>query len=409
MPSSTASFANNTPLRRWLLLTVLLALWITHSEAQIKRYDTDFFVSQRDFLVAVPIEVERNQIFVTLDFGGRPLRFKLDTGASQGVLYDDVQLPGVRTLGTIESEDAAGNVRQMKTVQLPPFRLGSLTISGYKVQRMSRRIVRRGEDGIFGFALFNKGIAARIDTREHQLTLTDRRDHYAYTPGEALKYRLRKHVPYIKISPFADVSEEVLFDTGSPLPYAVNTTKFAQMRSQHPEIERQIEGSTYGSHAMGHFGSERSGQIVLLGLERLQWGNFAFRDVHCTTVNGGSHIGASLLDYGAVVINPFRRQLVFQPYDGTASVTVANRLHDIVIVERNGRAMIGMVMQDGKAWAAGFRPNSLIESVNGQPLTFEQFLRYRWVRNQEYQFTLRLPNGITTTLQAFWPLQYNSD
>ena len=409
MPSSTASFANNTPLRRWLLLTVLLALWITHSEAQIKRYDTDFFVSQRDFLVAVPIEVERNQIFVTLDFGGRPLRFKLDTGASQGVLYDDVQLPGVRTLGTIESEDAAGNVRQMKTVQLPPFRLGSLTISGYKVQRMSRRIVRRGEDGIFGFALFNKGIAARIDTREHQLTLTDRRDHYAYTPGEALKFRLRKHVPYIKISPFADVSEEVLFDTGSPLPYAVNTTKFAQMRSQHPEIERQIEGSTYGSHAMGHFGSERSGQIVLLGLERLQWGNFAFRDVHCTTVNGGSHIGASLLDYGAVVINPFRRQLVFQPYDGTASVTVANRLHDIVIVERNGRAMIGMVMQDGKAWAAGFRPNSLIESVNGQPLTFEQFLRYRWVRNQEYQFTLRLPNGITTTLQAFWPLQYNSD
>lgn len=388
-------------------MTVLLALWITPGEAQIKRYDTDFFVSQRDFLVALPIEVERNQIFVTLDFGGRPLRFKLDTGASQGVLYDDVQLPGVRALGTIESEDAAGNVRQMKTVQLPPFRLGSLTISGYKVQRMSRRVVRRGEDGIIGFALFNKGIAARIDTREHQLTLTDRRDHYAYTPGEALKYRLRKHVPYIKISPFADVSEEVLFDTGSPLPYAVNTTKFAQMRSQHPEIERQIEGSTYGSHAMGHFGSERSGQIVLLGLERLQWGNFAFRDVHCTTVNGGSHIGASLFDYGAVVINPFRRQLVFQPYDGTASVTVANRLHDIVIVERNGWAMIGMVMQDGKAWAAGFRPNSLIESVNGQPLTFEQFLRYRWVRNQEYQFTLRLPNGITTTLQAFWPLQYN--
>lgn len=407
MPSSSASSANNTPLRRRLWLTVLLAVWIIHGDAQLKRYDTDFFVSQRDFLVAVPIEVERNQIFVTLDFGGRPYRFKLDTGASQGVLYDDVQLPGVKTLGTIESEDAAGNVRQMKTVQLPPFRLGSLTVSGYKVQRMSRRVVRRGEDGIIGFALFNKGIAARIDTREHQLTLTDRRDHYAYTPGEALKYRLHKHVPYIKISPFADVSEEVLFDTGSPLPYAVNATKFAQMRNQHPEIELQIEGSTYGSHAMGHFGSERSGQIMLLALQRLLWDEFAFRDVHCTTVNGGSHVGALLLDYGAVVINPFRRQLVFQPYDGTASVTVSNRLHDIVIVERNGRAMIGMVMQDGKAWAAGFRPNVLIESVNGQPLTFEQFLRYRWVRNQEYVFTLQLPNGISTTLRAFWPLQYN--
>ena len=386
---------------------MILVLTTADSFGQVKRYDTDFFVSQRDFLFAVPLEVERGQLYITLDFNGRLCRFKLDTGASQGILYDDVMLPGVRTLGTIESEDAAGRVRQMQTVQLPPFRLGPLTISNYKVQRMRRSIVRRGEDGIIGFALFNKGIAARIDVRENQLTLTDRRDHYAYTPGEALKYHLRKHVPYIKTSPFAGVEDEVLFDTGSPLPYAVNASKFAQMRRQHPEIEQQIEGSTYGSHAMGHFGSERSGQIVLLGLQRLMWGDFAFRDIHCTTVNGGSHFGAPLLEYGALVINPFRRQLVFQPYDGITSVTVANRLHDIVIVERNGRAMIGMVMQDGKAWQAGFRSNSVIEQVNGQSLTFQQFLHYRWVRNQEYQFTLRMPNGILTTLQAFWPLQYN--
>ena len=295
----------------------------------------------------------------------------------------------------------------MQTVQLPPFRLGPLTISGYKVQRMRRSIVRRGEDGIIGFALFNKGIAARIDVRENQLTLTDRRDHYAYTPGETLKYRLRKHVPYIKISPFAGVEDEVLFDTGSPLPYAVNAKEFAGMKSQHPEIANQIGGTTYGSHAIGHFGTERSGQITLLALQRLLWGSFAFRDIHCTTVNGGSHIGAPLLEYGALVINPFRRQLVFQPYDGITSVTVANHLHDIVIVESNGRAMIGMVMQDGKAWRAGFRPNTIIESINGQPLTFQQFLRYRWVRNLEYQFTLRMPNGMLTTLRAFWPLQYN--
>ena len=204
-------------MRRRLLLLMLI-LTTADCFGQMKRYDTDFFVSQRNFLLAVPLEVERGQIYVTLDFNGRLCRFKLDTGASQGILYDDVQLPGVSVLGTIESEDAAGRIRQMQTVQLPPFRLGSLTISGYKLQRMRRSIVRRGEDGIIGFALFNKGIAARIDVREKQLTLTDRREHYAYTPGEALKYHLRKHVPYIKISPSAGVENEVLFDTGSPLP-----------------------------------------------------------------------------------------------------------------------------------------------------------------------------------------------
>ena len=386
---------------------MLFVLTTAYGNGQMKRYDTDFFVSERDFLMAVPLEVERGQLYVTLDFNGRLCRFKLDTGSSQGILYDDVQLPGVRTLGTIESEDAAGHIRQMQTVQLPPFRLESLTISGYKVQRMHRNIVRRGEDGIIGFALFNKGIAARIDVREHQLTLTDRRDHYAYTPGEALKYKLRKHVPYIKISPFAGIDDEVLFDTGSPLPYAINSNRFAQIRSRHPEISDQIEGTTYGSHAIGHFGTERSGLITLLSLQRLLWGNFPFYDVHCTTINGGSHFGARLLEYGAVVINPFRRLLVFQPYDGIPSVTVANRLHDIVIVERKGLAMVGMVMQDSKAWVAGFRPNCIIESVNGQPLTFELFLHYRWIRNQEYLFSIRLPQGITTTLHALWPLQYN--
>ena len=393
-------------MRRWTLLMMLI-LMTACSFGQVKRYDTDFFVSERDFLVAVPIEVERDQLFVTLEINGRPYRFKLDTGASQGAIYDDVPLQGLRVLGTIESEDAAGHIRQMQTVQLPPFRLGPLTISGYKVQRMSRRVVRRGEDGILGFALFNKGIAARIDTREHQLTLTDRRDHYAYTPGEALKYRLRKHVPYIKISPFADVSDEVLFDTGSPLPYAVSATKFAQMKRQYPDIVSEIEGITYGSRAIGHFGTERSGEITLLRLQELLWGGFAFHDVRCTTINGGSHIGTKLLEYGAVVINPFRRLLVFQPYDGTTSCTVSNRLHDIVIVEHSGRAMVGMVLADSKAWNAGFRQGCLIEQVNGQPLTFQQFLRYRWIRNLEYEFTLRLPNGMRTTLRALWPLQYN--
>ena len=200
---------------------------------------------------------------------------------------------------------------------------------------------------------------------------------------------------------------DLYIDTGSPLPYAVNADRFSQIERRHPEIADQIEGTTYGSQTIGHFGTERSGRIVLLNLRRLLWGDFAFHDIHCTTVSGGSHIGAPLLDYGAVVIDPFRRQLVFQPYDGMTSVTMANRLHDIVIVEHSGRAMVGMVLADGKAWNAGFRQGCLIEQVNGQPLTFQQFLRYRWIRNLEYEFTLRLPNGMRTTLRALWPLQYN--
>jgi hypothetical protein len=86
---------------------------------------------------------------------------------------------------------------------------------------------------------------------------------------------------------------------------------------------------------------------------------------------------------------------------------VANRRPDVVIVEKEGKAMIGMVMEQGKAWQAGFRHDYIIEKVDGEPITFDQFNSYRWVKDQEYEFTLRLPIGILTTLRSIWPLQYN--
>ena len=40
-------------------------------------------------------------------------------------------------------------------------------------------------------------------------------------------------------------------------------------------------------------------------------------------------------------------------------------------------------------------------------LSFDAFNTYRWVKGQEYEFTLRLPIGVNTTIRAFWPLYYN--
>lgn len=375
--------------------------------AQLKRYDTDFLLSRKNFVMTVPIEIERGQIYLSVRMQGRLYRFKLDTGASQGVIYDDVPVRGLRELGYIKSEDAAGQSRQVATVQLPPFALDSLIISGFKVQRMRRSVRREGEDGIIGFALFHRGIAAKINTRDSVMTLTDRRGYFRQAWGEALRYRLKWHVPYVNVSPFAGVTEEVLFDSGSPMLYAINNESLAKMQATVPSVSRQIEGTTYGSHAMGHFGSEHSNKITLLALDSLRWGGFTLQEVHCSTVQGGSHIGAPLLRYGNLIIDPFRKQLIFQPYDGRTSCVVANHRPDIIIVEKRGRAMIGMVTEGGKAWEAGFRHDYVIEKVNGQPLTFDQFNSYQWVRDQEYEFTLRLPIGIATTIRSIWPLQYN--
>ena len=77
------------------------------------------------------------------------------------------------------------------------------------------------------------------------------------------------------------------------------------------------------------------------------------------------------------------------------------------MVEKDGQAMVGMVMEQGRAWEAGFRSEQVIVKVDDRPLTFDEFNTYRWVKDQEYNFTILLPIGIQTTIRAFWPLYYN--
>ena len=393
--------------RRRLLILLLLTMIGAVAFGQLKRYDADFVLSKKNFLTTIPIEIERGQIYLSVDINDKTFRFKLDTGASQGVIYDDVELEGIKEVGFIRSEDATGQSQQVKTVELPPFRIGDLTVIGFEVQRMKRNIVRKGEDGIIGFALFNKGVAAKIDTRDKTMTLTDRKSLYKKEMGEVMRYTLKWHVPYVKVSPFEGVEEDVLFDTGSPMPYAVNAQSFEEMTATNPLIKEQIEGTTYGSRAIGHFGSERSNKITLLAIRQLKIGGFEMREIHSETVQGNSHIGTPLLKYGAMIINPFRKQLIFQPYDGATSCVIANHRPDLFIVERNGHAMIGMVMEQSKAYAAGFRQGQIIERVDGKPVSFEAFNRYRWVKGQEYEFTIRIGRDLLTTIRAFWPLYYN--
>ena len=157
------------------------------------------------------------------------------------------------------------------------------------------------------------------------MTLTDRRNYFKGAEGEVLKYHLVWHVPYVKVSPFEGVDDVVLFDTGSPLLYAPNGERWAQLEATVPDVKSQTEGVTYGRRVTGHFGDEEDHQITLLKLDHLKWGTFDFQDVRCATVQGGSHVGAQLLQYGAMVINPFRRLLVFQPYDGVRTIRNLDR------------------------------------------------------------------------------------
>lgn len=161
------------------------------SMAQMRNYNTNFEYSLQNFVDTIPIEVENNQLFVRVQMGGKWRRMCLDTGSSQGAVYAGAHLQGLQELGNVVSRDAAGHRDTVRVVQMPPFQLGKLSVSGYVASVYPRRHGRQQYDGILGFDMLNKGLCCKIDVRQGFMVLTDRRDFFDDEPGYGIRYKLK--------------------------------------------------------------------------------------------------------------------------------------------------------------------------------------------------------------------------
>lgn len=378
---------------RWILL---LASWLCiNADAQLARYSLDFTLSHKDFVDSIAIEWNRQQIYLPVEINGRQHRFLLDTGAGQSVIFSDTQPEGCRPAGQMIAYDANNRRDTVAVVKLPPLTLGQLTLTGLQATVQQRTTSNQTIDGIIGFDLFCKGLLAKIDVANRRLILTDRKKFFDREDGFDMRYQLHYHVPYIQVKPFGRYKERVLFDTGSRSLYIMNKESFDQGEQNNAAaLASQTEGRSLGRHAMGHFGLEERGEVVFLHLHQLRMGSFLFADVHTITTQGGSHLGAAVLDYGSLIINPRKRRLRFQSYDGQPFVQVSNPQLEIAFIEKDGLPAVGLVWEGGTPYQLGFREGDIITQIDNRPVhSFQQFLRWAFEPGREYRFTLRDPRG----------------
>ncbi len=370
----------------WLIWLLFHAMG---AAAQLHGYNTNFRYSLKHFVDTVPIEIENDQIFVRVEMSGKTHRFNLDTGSGQGVVYGGADSLMLRELGKVVSRDGAGNLDTVSVIQLPPFRLGSLTISDYVASVVHKQQVRGNYDAILGFDLFNKGLCCKIDARQSIMILTDRRDFFDDEPGYGIRYKLKWFVPYLPISPFKRHIDEVLFDTGSRQLFTMNKQSFDTHAYKSKNVASQVEHRAEGSFAIGHHGAEQKDEIVFLNLDRLKWDDFSFKKVRAITTQGASRIGAQILNYGTVTINGFRRKIFFQPYDGTDSVEVNNKQKRIAYVPRNGRPTVGLVLEDSPEYRGGLRQGDTIVAIEGKDMrSFDDFMNYPFVEGRTYSIVV---------------------
>lgn len=386
-------------------------LWPLSSQGQseLQRYNPRFELSARNFCDTIAIELEDDLVLLPVTIGNRQYRFCLDTGSSQGMVYRNSDIRGLTVQGNIVSRDANNRTDTVQVVSLPPFTLGkgssSLVVSGYVASLMPRPAVSDKYDAVIGFDLFNRGLCGKIDTQKKVLILTDRKKFFAAEErvGYGVSYKLKWFVPYLYVSPFVRHVDEALFDTGASQLYTMNKQSFdehvardlaALNKNLGVGIERQVEGRAEGRLSIGGFGVEQKDEVVFLKLDRLRWGDFSFNDVRAITAQGASKVGARLLSYGALVVNPFRKRLTLLPYNGADSVHVGNKPFGVAFVPLRGRATVGLIWEGSEQYRAGMRQGDTVLQIDQRPiLTFADFTRFRFIKGEVHQFRLQDESG----------------
>ena len=149
-----------------------------------------------------------------------------------------------------------------------------------------------------------------------------------------------------------------------------------------------------GRHAMGLLGSEPLGEVVFLCLDSLSLGGFSFGDLHVVTTQGGSHVGARLLEYGSVAFLPKRKRMLFQPFDGSSRSLVGNEQLQKAIVNENGLPVVGLVWERSELFAAGLRQGDIILKADDHAFSsFAEFMAFRPLIGKVYHVMVRDRRG----------------
>ena len=370
--------------------------------AQLHRYSVNFTLSESDFVDTIPIRFVDDQIYVEAvmeDGTTRLLNF--DTGSSQGMVYYGGAIDTGNELGNIVSRDANGARDTVKVIRMPSFRLGKIEVSNYVATVIQRPHGRRKFDGILGFDLVNKGLLCKIDVRNERMIMTDRRHFFDGEEGYVVKYKLRWFVPHVLVSPFVRHIDEALFDTGSPPLYSMNKQSFDRHAYKSKNVESQVESRSRGHLAIGNYGAEAVDEVVFLKLDRLKWGDFSFQHVNSLTTQGGSRVGAALLNYGSLIINPLKRRMTFQPYNDSDSCEVQNRQFDVAFVPIGGKAAVGLIRESCEEYLQGMRQGDIILSINGMEIPdFQSFVSYRFVKGETYTFVVADSSGLQKEIKS---------
>lgn len=381
-------------MKKYLTTLLTFAICAMASAQKINENQT-FNLSRHDFCDTIPIVFEDNQVYVPVTIYGKRHLFLLDTGNPQGMVSEGASLGGWSELGNVVSTNADNTKDTVRVVSLPPFTMGSMTVSDYVATVSPDGASSEKYDAIIGFDLFNNGLFGKIDVERGVLILTDDARAFDREQGFVLKYKLKWFVPFVLVSPFIRHVDEARLALGSRQLYAMNNESLAK----HAYKSKNVGGQVVDKATDIVTGDS----VTLLALDRLRWDKFEFIGVSATTTNGSSRIGAPILKYGTIAINPFRKRVTFTPYNHGDTARVGNKPLQMAFIPLDGETVVAIVFPKSEAYRDGVRQGDTLLAVDGEAVSsFHHLMGYPLKVGTEYTFTMRDQRGRVKNIKIRW-------
>ena len=345
---------------------ILLLVFLSSTACSAK-----LVLKSSDFVDTVKIEVQNGKIILPVSINNNTYRFFLDTGAS-GFIYQNGRVPlTVSQSGKYNTKDINGEVGELQKSTPTDIVIDKIKIADYEFAYMNGTGLDCFSDGIIGFDLIKAGVNVKIDLEKKWVILTDRKDFFRHEPGEKIDYKLVNSRPYISYAIGHGIALKAMFDTGSAGFLGLERKQYEKILNSNNRdwLAQQVVWSDTGRSTYSVNGLSPERETIFLKLDSVNFDNLSFSDVNAEVRTGFSVIGTGILKYGSVIIDPFRKELCYEPYQKYKIIKVSEPGESVVLAFTQNKAVVELLDKKSALYLAGLRKGDVILEVNKIKIT----------------------------------------
>ncbi|MAI32827.1 MAG: hypothetical protein CMM07_14295 [Rhodopirellula sp.] len=348
-------------------LTVLLAGTVLATEAAPKWMTEGPKLVGPTKTIDVPLTVRGTKLYVTVDLGGKPRRFVVDTGSPSMISSTLVKELGLETIGRSQGVDAHGVVIESEIVE-SRFKLGGVEFSKVPMFaadfQASEALKYFIGDGVLGSELLKLG-AWQLDLKNFRFrfsqdvtTLPNIKD-----STEARLYDFGyPHVPIMDVRFAPHARSKAMFDTGCPSFFTISPADLNGAQKAGGIGGRIIGNGSAG----GSLGGQAPGRKqVQAELKTVAIGELDLGRVAATgRASSPSLIGARILEHFIVTFDVKSKTAFFFKFSDKPLIQPSFGFS----LAFDNLISVAVCWDNSPAAGAGLRPGTHITKINGETI-----------------------------------------